>query len=243
MTSSCQAWPIPQAHTLDVKRCFGLSGNAPPGKPEPAQKMLPVNVGDVNEGLTMMESQDEAAPEPGPSAKSKAWSRSRKWRALVRGERGSTVLEMALILPLLCTILVGVIVFGIAFNNQITLTNATTNAAQVLSAGSGAITDPCATANTAFASAAPSLNNPNISGTNKLAFSIQAYTTATASSNVGPYTVVFSGSDPSCATEASSLTANQQVFVTATYGCNLVVFGHNFAPSCILTAQSSEVVQ
>ena len=172
-----------------------------------------------------------------------AWTRTRQALALVRGEHGSTVMEMALILPLLCTILTGVIAFGIAFNNQITLTNAATNAAQVLSAGSGVITDPCASANSAFASAAPSLNNPNISGSNKLAFSIQEYTSPTASSTVGPYTVVFSGSGPSCATAAANLTEYQQVVVTATYGCNLVVFGHNFAPNCVLTGQSSEAVQ
>jgi Flp pilus assembly protein TadG len=175
----------------------------------------------------------------------KVRSRSMRFFRLARAEQGSTLIEFALVMPVLMLILVGIMKFGLAFYNQITLTNAATNAAQVLMSGSGVITDPCASVNNALAAAAPSLNNPAVYGSaaGKLSYTIQAYTSATASTTVGPYAVVFPSGGTSCTSEAANLTEYYQVVVTATYGCNLTVFGHNFAPSCLLTAQTSEVVQ
>jgi Flp pilus assembly protein TadG len=170
--------------------------------------------------------------------------RARRSKVRAHSEEGQAIVEFAFVFSLLGLILVGIINFGITFYNQIALTNASNNAAQVVMAGAGVITDPCASANTAFASAAPNLNNSKIYGSNPLSFSITAYTSATASTTVGPYQVVFSGSGgPSCTGEAASLTPGQQVVVTATYGCNLTIFGHNFAPSCKLSATTSEAVQ
>lgn len=42
----------------------------------------------------------------------------------MRSERGQTMVEFALVLPVLCLLLFGVIQFGIVFNNYITLTDA-----------------------------------------------------------------------------------------------------------------------
>jgi len=169
---------------------------------------------------------------------------------LARDERGQALLEFALVLVVLVLILLGIITFGIAFNNQITLTNAVNNAAQALmnvrntGTGTTATPDPCAAANTALANAAPGLNNVNIYGSNPLSFSISAYTNATTPNTTGPYNVVFSTSGgPSCTGEAADLTSGQQVVVTATYGCKLQFFGINFAPTCKLSAQAAEDVQ
>ncbi len=41
-----------------------------------------------------------------------------------KNERGQTLTEFAIVLPILCLLLFGVIQFGIAFNNYITLTDA-----------------------------------------------------------------------------------------------------------------------
>jgi Flp pilus assembly protein TadG len=46
-------------------------------------------------------------------------------RTLLRNEDGQAAAEMALILPLLAAILLAIAQFGIAFNNYITLTDAT----------------------------------------------------------------------------------------------------------------------
>jgi Flp pilus assembly protein TadG len=45
-------------------------------------------------------------------------------RSTLRDQRGQTMTEFALVLPLLVFLLFGVIQFGIAFNNYITLTDA-----------------------------------------------------------------------------------------------------------------------
>ena len=154
------------------------------------------------------------------------------------------MVEFAFVFSLLAMLLLGIVNFGITFYDQTALTNASNNAAQVVMAGAGVITDPCASANTAFASAAPNLNNSKIYGSNPLSFSITAYTSTTNSNSVGPYQVVFSGSGgPSCTGEAASLTQGQQVVITATYGCNLTIFGYNFAPTCKLSSTTSEAVQ
>jgi Flp pilus assembly protein TadG len=42
----------------------------------------------------------------------------------VREERGQTMVEFAIVLPILCTLLFGAIQFGILFNNYVTLTDA-----------------------------------------------------------------------------------------------------------------------
>jgi len=170
--------------------------------------------------------------------------RLRRTHACAGREEGQALVEMGIAISVLFLLLLGIISFGIAFSNQVTLTNAANNAAQVVMAGAGVITDPCQSANSAFANAATNLNNPKIYGANPLSFSITAYTSSTASVSSGTQQVVFSDSGgPSCASLAPSLTAGQQVVVSATYGCNLAFFGYNFAPNCKLTAQTSEDVQ
>jgi Flp pilus assembly protein TadG len=184
--------------------------------------------------------ENKATASPGAPIKARPSAR----QLLARDERGQALLEFALVLVVLVLILLGIITFGIAFNNQVTLTNAVNNAAQVLMAGTGQITDPCASANTALAQAGVNLNNVNIYGSNPLAFSISAYTNPTTPNTVGPYNVVFGVSGgPSCPTEAASMVTGQEVVVTATYGCKLQFFGINFAPNCKLSAQTAEVVQ
>jgi Flp pilus assembly protein TadG len=42
----------------------------------------------------------------------------------LRNERGQTMVELALCLPVICLLLFGVIQFGIVFNNYVTLTDA-----------------------------------------------------------------------------------------------------------------------
>jgi Flp pilus assembly protein TadG len=180
-----------------------------------------------------------------PSRGLRVRDRSGDRKILARDERGQALLEFALVLVVLVLILLGIITFGIAFNNQITLTNAVNNAAQALMSSKGAVnSDPCAAANTALAQAASSLNNVNIYGSNPLSFSISAYTNTSTPNTTGPYNVVFSTTGgPTCPTEAANLTTGQEVVVTATYGCKLQFMGINFAPNCVLSAQAAEAVQ
>jgi Flp pilus assembly protein TadG len=47
-----------------------------------------------------------------------------KTRAIKTNEQGQTMVEMAIVLPVLLVILIGIVQFGIAFNNYLTLTDA-----------------------------------------------------------------------------------------------------------------------
>jgi Flp pilus assembly protein TadG len=156
-------------------------------------------------------------------------------------EQGQSLVEFALLTAVSLPLLAGIVYFGIAFNNQIALTNAVNTAAQSLILGKD-ISDPCATVNNALYLAAGSLNNPNIYGSNPLSFSITA-----GSTTVGPYQVVFASSGgPQCnATSATplGLTQYSSVSVTATYGCSLSIYGVNYFKNCVLSATTSEVVQ
>ena len=58
-----------------------------------------------------------------------------------RNERGQTMVEFALVLPILAVLLFGVIQFGIAFNNYITITDAARAGARK-AAVSGQAVDP-----------------------------------------------------------------------------------------------------
>jgi len=123
----------------------------------------------------------------------------------------------------------GIFTFGIAFNNYLTLTDAVNVGGRALAISRGQTTDPCATAATAVSNAAALLSPSNIS-----------------------YSVVLNGaaySGSSCSSGSTStgaagnLVQGTTAQVTATYPCNLSVYGINYAPSCTLTARVAELVQ
>jgi Flp pilus assembly protein TadG len=137
-------------------------------------------------------------------------------------EQGSSVVELAVVLPVLLMIVMGIFTFGVALNNSLMLTHAVSNGAQLLAISRGQTADPCATAVAAVSSAAPLLT--------------QTIT----------YTFVLNGttySGTSCTAGAANLLQGTQASVSATYPCNLTVYGVNYAPSCNLSAQTSELVQ
>jgi hypothetical protein len=78
-----------------------------------------------------------------------------------RAERGQTMTEFALVLPLLALLLFGVIQFGIAFNNYITLTDAVRAGARK-AAVSRHLQDPEGAVVTQVRAAAPDLKSPDL---------------------------------------------------------------------------------
>jgi len=146
------------------------------------------------------------------------------------GERGSALVEMALIMPMLLVLTTGIFVFGIAMNNYVTLTNAVSTGARTVALNAQLTTDPCAVASSAIEAAAPGLDP------NKMTFSYtfngipQSGTSCSSSS-------VDSGA-------ALDLASGTTVSVTATYPLNLSVFGTQMSPSnAVLQATSTELVQ
>jgi Flp pilus assembly protein TadG len=143
------------------------------------------------------------------------------------GEHGQTMTEFALALPVLLLVLVGTVVFGIAFNNYETLTFATNIGAQQLSISRGPTGDPCATTASGVKNAAPFLNTTHTLYT----IVLNGVTATTASAN------------PSCSSYQSDVGEGDTATVTVTYPCSLQILLFNPAPSCLLTAQTSVIIQ
>ncbi len=155
-----------------------------------------------------------------PGVRVEARSSAKQARGRARDERGQASLEFALALPLLLTLLIAMVVFGIAFNNELTLTFATDAGAQLLSISRGA-SDPCGVASQAIYSAAPYLKPASLK-----------------------FTIVLSGTSyTSASCSGAPLVATQTAKVTTTYPCNLAIFGFNPAPNCTLSAQTAVFIQ
>jgi Flp pilus assembly protein TadG len=142
-------------------------------------------------------------------------------------ERGQALVEFAFVAPLLLTLLSALAVFGIAFENDLQLTYATDNAAQLLSISRGQTTDPCKTLSQAFYSAAPYLTQGNIDFTIVL----------------GSTTVARNAANPTCSGDQTYMVQSQNAAVTATYPCNLQIFGYSPVPNCALKAQTTAMIQ
>jgi Flp pilus assembly protein TadG len=152
-------------------------------------------------------------------------------RALLHsGEQGSALVEFAMILPMLLLLTTGVLVFGVAMNNYMQLTNAASIGARALAISAEVTLDPCATAYTAITGASPGLTP------SKLTFSY----VLNGISYSGP--TCSSGSVSSGA--AGNLSSGTNATVTITYPLNLSVFGKVFSSSnAVLSATSTELVQ
>ena len=71
------------------------------------------------------------------------------------GEQGQSLVEFTLILPMLLLLATGIMVFGMAMNNYLQLTNAVSVGARTVAINAGVTLDPCATAANAIIAAAP----------------------------------------------------------------------------------------
>jgi Flp pilus assembly protein TadG len=149
-------------------------------------------------------------------------ARSSRKRARARDERGQSIVEFALVLPLLAVLMIGMIKFGILLNNYITLTNAVAAGARTLAVNRGvgtATPNACTLAYTALTNAATNLITSKITITEPPVFT-------TSSGSAGADT-------------CTALVAGDAATMQATYPCDLLVFGHNWWPSCTLNSQTT----
>jgi Flp pilus assembly protein TadG len=153
-----------------------------------------------------------------------ARSSGKQARRRAREDLGQTTIEFIIAAPVLLTILIGVMKFGIAFNNYEALTFGANAGAQALSISAGPTGDPCKTASTAVEQAAPLLK------TSSLSFSYVLNGTSITGST-------------SCSSDQGDLVASEPATITVTYPCDLKILGVNFVPGCTLTAQSTMLVQ
>jgi Flp pilus assembly protein TadG len=84
-----------------------------------------------------------------------------KRKFAIRSERGQTMTEFAIVLPLLAVLLFGIIQLGIAFNNYMTVTDATRAGARK-AAVSRDLEDPRSAAETAVRSSASTLSQDDL---------------------------------------------------------------------------------
>jgi Flp pilus assembly protein TadG len=82
----------------------------------------------------------------------------------IKNERGQTMTEFAMVLPLLVILLFGVIQFGIAFNNYVTLTDAVRAASRKGAVGRGTA-NPAGDCTQAALNAAGDLNKTKLNVT------------------------------------------------------------------------------
>ena len=149
---------------------------------------------------------------------------------LCAADRGSALVEFALILPMMLLLTTGILIFGVAMNNYLQLTNAVSIGARTLAVTAQVTLDPCAVASSAVIAAAPGLNPAN------LTFS---YTL-----NGANYSGLSCSSGSVSSGAAAMLSSGSTATVTATYPLNLSVFGQAYSASnAVLQATTTELVQ
>ncbi len=148
-----------------------------------------------------------------------------------RSEGGQASVEFALLLVLvLFPFFFGVLKVGILVNQYLELTDAVGIGARQLAISAGQTTDPCNTAATTIQRAAPFLTAANL--------------TFTFVINGTSYPGVSCSSSSTTTGAAGNMAPGAALTVTATYPCNLKIFGANLAPSgCTMTAQTTEIIQ
>jgi Flp pilus assembly protein TadG len=186
------------------------------------------------------------------SAEARVKARPSARQLLARNEQGQALLEFALVFVVLLPLLLGIVVFGMTFNNYLALTSATAIGAQQVSQSRGQTLDPCGVVDQAVIAQTPFTVPQNQSG---LQFSMvinppSGQTVPNPSTSGGSNaTYTGAGNSFSCSSPqnntgpAANLLANGTLTVTVTYPCNLVVYGVDFAPNCRLTAATQEAIQ
>ena len=140
----------------------------------------------------------------------------------IRHRGGASAIEFAFIAPILMLLLVGIAKFGLVFNDYLTLTEAVTNGARNLALSRGTST-PYSTTVSQVTSSAFNLASSSLTITTK----VNGTTCST---------------DTTCQTALTSA-AGQAATVSATYPCDLVIMGHDFAPGCTLSSAMAEMIE
>jgi Flp pilus assembly protein TadG len=145
------------------------------------------------------------------------------------GEQGQSMVEFAVVLPILLVIVTGILSFGVTLNNYMLLTNATNIGARQLAISRGQTLDPCATVAAAVYKAAPVL--AKTSYVFKFVLNGNSYTGSSCLSS------------STTTGAAAQLVQGSPAQVTITYPCSLGVYGMSFSSCSLLTAQTTELVQ
>jgi Flp pilus assembly protein TadG len=148
----------------------------------------------------------------------------------LRSEEGGALLEFAITLPLLMTVLTGAASFSLAFYNLQQLGNAVSSASQLVAAEQGLITDPCATAETSVTGSLPGWS------ASKLTYTMVITDSSGSAHTYGPTT----GSSFSCTGGATEEAPNEPVTLTVSYAYTWMPI-LAFSPSSPLTSTEASL--
>jgi Flp pilus assembly protein TadG len=143
-------------------------------------------------------------------------------RAHLRGgEEGNALVEFALVAPLMLLLMTGMFSVVMALMNYQQLGNAVNTASQQVMAARSNGSDPCAAVVSTVTTVLPSWT------ASKFTYTVQIYTTATASTTYGPT----AGSSFSCTAGEANLTPDYPAAITVSYAYTwLPVMWSRWAP-------------
>jgi Flp pilus assembly protein TadG len=157
------------------------------------------------------------------------------------GDHGGAIVEMALVVPMLLTLITGIFSLGIALYQKLQLAEAVSAGGRVMAVERGQ-NDPCTDTANAIYAASPGLSQSNLTLTMKIGhMSGGAFTSSTS------YTAA-QGSAPTCTgaglngPTSTALTAGWGAQIVATYPCAYAVYGLHLG-SCSIATQVTEVIQ
>jgi len=170
------------------------------------------------------------------NARTSSRSAGRLLRAwLHNGDGGQSMVEVALLLPIVMMMLTGIFSVGVAYVNLGSLQTGVNLGASDLAGLYSVTSDPCADTFAIIASGAQSFNPAKITVT----YYLNAPTSAAATgTKEGPFT---GSSANSCSSIA--LTERSYFSIYALYPCNIGMYGISFSSSCELPASGGGYVQ
>jgi len=161
---------------------------------------------------------------------SSARSAGKRVRAcLHKGDEGNTIVEMALMMPILMTVMLGIFVLGILFINYRALYQAVGDGSDFLQALSkdAAGTEICNATFNYMTGVAPTLN-PN---TLNVTITLNGAATTLNGTNLA---------SNKCYSSGTNMAPGVNVSVSATYPCNFIIYGKDYSGgSCLLNTQPS----
>ena len=137
-------------------------------------------------------------------------ARAHKRVMRLRGEEGGALMEFAVTLPLLMTVLTGVASFAMAFYSLQQLGNAASGAVQLVATDQGLITDPCNTAMTSITGALAGWKPGNFTYTMVITDSTSTAHTYSSTNSGG--TTSFT-----CTAGAAEEASNEPITLTVSY--------------------------
>jgi Flp pilus assembly protein TadG len=163
-------------------------------------------------------------------------------RLALHGERGSALIEFALVVPLFMVLVFGLCSFGFMFTHYLELTEAVNIGGEQLAIARGNTLDPCLLAYNAVTKVSPYLNGSTMS-----------FTLTLNGTGYGPYTggasKVTCSSTSTTTGAPANLIQGDPVALMVTYPCTVISFkfgtlvNFNPVPVCSIKAQITEISQ